>query len=41
VVIFDGRIQHAVEDVDPQDIMNFQDELGRFAAFSNLYVAQD
>jgi len=40
VVIFDGRIQHAVEDVDPQETMNFQDELGRLAAFSNLYVAQ-
>lgn len=40
VVIFDGRIQHAVEDVDPQEVMNFQDELGRLAAFSNLYVVQ-
>lgn len=40
VVIFDGRIQHAVEDVDLQEIMNFQDELGRLAAFSNLYVTQ-
>jgi hypothetical protein len=40
VVIFDGRIQHAVEDVDPQEIMDFQDERGRLAAFSNLYVVQ-
>jgi hypothetical protein len=39
IVLFDGRIQHAVEDVDPQVIMDFADPLGRLAAFSNLYVA--
>jgi hypothetical protein len=38
VVLFDGRIQHAVEDVDPQATMDFADPLGRLAAFSNLYV---
>lgn len=40
IVIFDGRIQHAVEDVDPQEIMDFQDGLGRIAAFNSLYVVQ-
>lgn len=40
VILFDGRIEHAVEDVDPQEIMNFADPMGRLAAFSNLYVAQ-
>ena len=40
VVIFDGRIQHGVEDVDPQEIMDFGDQMGRLAAFSNLYVAE-
>ena len=38
VVIFDGRIRHGVEDVDPDIVMNFDDHLGRLAAFSNLYV---
>jgi hypothetical protein len=40
IVIFDGRIQHAVEDVDPQEIMDFKDGLGRIAAFNSLYVVQ-
>lgn len=38
VVIFDGRINHGVEDVDPAELVNFDDEKGRLAAFSNLYV---
>jgi hypothetical protein len=40
LIVFDGRIQHGVEDVDPQAIMNFDDEGGRLAAFANLYVTQ-
>jgi hypothetical protein len=38
VVIFDGRIRHGVEDVDPTELVDFDDEMGRLAAFSNLYV---
>jgi hypothetical protein len=38
VVVFDGRIQHGVDDVDPQEILNFEDTGGRLAAFANLYV---
>ena len=38
VIVFDGRIRHGVEDVDPGELMNFQDPKGRLAAFSNLYV---
>jgi hypothetical protein len=40
IVVFDGKIEHGVEDVDPQEIMNFDDVQGRLAAFANLYVAQ-
>jgi hypothetical protein len=40
IVVFDGRIQHGVDDVDPQAIMNFDDDRGRLAAFANLYVTQ-
>jgi hypothetical protein len=39
LVVFDGRIQHGVDDVDPREVMNFDDEAGRLAAFANLYVA--
>jgi hypothetical protein len=38
IVVFDGRIQHGVDDVDPQEIVNFHDMGGRLAAFANLYV---
>jgi hypothetical protein len=40
LIVFDGRIQHGVDDVDPAAIMDFDDEGGRLAAFANLYVAQ-
>jgi len=40
LVVFDGRIQHGVDDVDPREVMNFDDEAGRLAAFANLYVTQ-
>lgn len=40
IVVFDGKIQHGVEDVDPQAVMDFSDPRGRLAAFANLYVAQ-
>ncbi len=40
VVVFDGRIQHGVEDVDPSAILDFGDDGGRLAAFANLYVAR-
>jgi hypothetical protein len=38
IVVFDGRIQHGVDDVDPQEVMSFDVERGRLAAFANLYV---
>lgn len=38
VVVFDGRIRHGVEDVDPVELVDFNDTMGRLAAFSNLYV---
>jgi hypothetical protein len=38
IVVFDGRIMHGVDDVDPREIMRFDDEAGRLAAFANLYV---
>jgi hypothetical protein len=40
LVVFDGRIQHGVDDVDPREVMNFDEEGGRLAAFANLYVTQ-
>ena len=40
LVVFDGRVQHGVEDVDPHEIMRFDDEGGRLAAFANLYLTQ-
>lgn len=39
IVVFDGKIQHGVDDVDPQNVMNFDAESGRLAAFANLYVS--
>jgi hypothetical protein len=41
IIVFDGRIQHGVEDVDPQEVIDFQNEGGRLAAFANLYVTQE
>jgi hypothetical protein len=40
IVVFDGRIQHGVDDVDPDAVLDFGDEGGRLAAFANLYVAR-
>ena len=40
LVVFDGRIMHGVDDVDPREILRFDDEGGRVAAFANLYVNQ-
>jgi len=40
LVVFDGRIMHGVDDVDPREILRFDDEGGRLAAFANLYVNQ-
>jgi len=40
IIVFDGRIQHGVDDVDPAAILNFDDPGGRMAAFANLYVTQ-
>jgi hypothetical protein len=40
IVVFDGRIVHGVDDVDPSAILRFDDESGRVAAFANLYVVQ-
>ena len=40
LVVFDGRVQHGVDDVDPHAVLNFDDETGRLAAFANLYVTQ-
>jgi hypothetical protein len=39
IVVFDGKVEHGVDDVDPQDVMNFEAERGRLAAFANLYVS--
>jgi hypothetical protein len=38
LIVFDGRILHGVDDVDPAAMMDFSDQGGRFAAFANLYV---
>ena len=38
IIVFDGRILHGVDDVDPSTVMDFADLGGRFAAFANLYV---
>lgn len=40
LIVFDGRIQHGVDDVDPAAILSFDDAGGRMAAFANLYVTQ-
>ena len=40
LIVFDARIQHGVDDVDPREVMRFDDEGGRVAAFANLYVTQ-
>ena len=37
VVMFDGSIRHGVEDVDPDQVLDFKLVSGRIAAFVNLY----
>jgi hypothetical protein len=37
VVMFDGSIHHGVEDVDPDQVLDFNLASGRIAAFVNLY----
>ena len=37
IVIFDGSISHGVEDVDPDQVLDFNLESGRIAAFASLY----
>lgn len=37
VVMFDGSIRHGVEDVDPDQVLDFNLASGRIAAFINLY----
>lgn len=37
VVMFDGSIRHGVEDVDPDQVLDFELSSGRIAAFVNLY----
>lgn len=41
IVMFDGGITHGVQDVDPDEILDFSQPLGRIAAFVNLYEARD
>jgi hypothetical protein len=38
ILVFDGRTQHGVEDVDPDQILDFESPKGRLAAVCNLYV---
>lgn len=40
IVIFDGSIRHGVSDTDRNEILNFQSDRGRIAAFSNVYEAR-
>lgn len=37
IVCFDGSITHGVEDVDSDQILDFQQTSGRLAGFANLY----
>lgn len=37
VVMFDGSIRHGVEDVDLDQVLDFNSPAGRIAAFVNLY----
>lgn len=37
VVMFDGSIRHGVEDIDPDQVLDFNLPSGRIAAFVNLY----
>lgn len=37
LVIFDGRLNHGVDDIDPDQVLDWKNEKGRIAIFSNLY----
>jgi hypothetical protein len=37
IVIFDGKIDHGVEDIDPGEIVDFDSLDGRVALFANVY----
>jgi hypothetical protein len=37
IVIFDGRVDHGVDDVDLDQVLDFSKSDGRLAAFANLY----
>jgi hypothetical protein len=41
LVIFDGRLIHGVADVDPDQVLDWKNEKGRMAIFSNLYKYYD
>lgn len=37
IVVFDGRLEHEVKDVDLDQVLNWQSPKGRVALYSNLY----
>jgi hypothetical protein len=37
MILYDGRTQHGVEDIDPDQIIDFSRSDGRMAALINLY----
>lgn len=37
LVVFDGRMLHGVDDVDPNEVLDWSNPKGRIAIFSNLY----
>jgi hypothetical protein len=39
ILVFDGRTPHGVEDVDPEDLIDFDNPRGRLSVVCNLYVA--
>jgi hypothetical protein len=38
ILVFDGRTRHGVEDVDPDELINFDSPRGRLSVVCNLYV---
>jgi len=40
LVVFDGSVDHGVEDIDPDQLMTFESTAGRIALFVNLYPNQ-
>jgi hypothetical protein len=40
LILFDGRVRHAVEDVDLDKVIDFNRADGRLAAFVNLYAVR-